>query len=380
MRRAATLLTLVLALLLPQVVLAEEHDKVGAPPSISAAAALLMDGNTGQVLWQFNAKEERAIASTTKILTAILVIEHSQMSDTVVVSKKASQMGGSGTPLSEGEGRSVEELLYAMMLESGNNAAVALAEHISGSQEKFAELMNRKAKTLGAKNSKFSNAHGLLNADHYSTAGDLAIIAQYAMRNPAFRKLVAAEEKVIERPGKSDWNLEASNELLAKYDPATGIKTGYTRKAGQCLVSSARKGEREVIAVLLGGRSEDQVYEDSIELLEYGFSGFSYRNLVEEGKPVGSFRKDGTVFQLEAGGDLRLLMSKEEKARTVVVPNQSLRAPEKGKRVGSVLAVQGDRAVSKVPLVVGPGKADPDAQGQGFLTRIGLWLRDILPF
>lgn len=252
-----------------------------APPQVNAGAAILMDMKSGRVIYGKNAHKQVPIASTTKIMTGILAIEKGRLDDLVTVSKNAAGIWGSRMNLKEGEQFTLRELLYGLMLESGNDAALAIAEHIGGSVEGFLDMMNDKARELGAVNTHFTSPHGLDMPGHYSTAYDLAIITRYALRNPVFSKYVATKEMVI-----SDKNLHNTNEMLELYPGADGVKTGYTGKAGRCLVSSATRNGWRVISVVLNCASRTARANSSKLLLDYAFHNFTPRTLMESGKSI----------------------------------------------------------------------------------------------
>ncbi|MDP3014562.1 MAG: D-alanyl-D-alanine carboxypeptidase family protein, partial [Candidatus Subteraquimicrobiales bacterium] len=233
---------------------------LAAPPTLSATSAILVDKDSGFVFYELNSHKKLSVASTTKIITGILVLEYGDMEDVVVTSQNAADAGGSELYLDPGEGRTVDELIYALLLRSANDAAVALAEYIAGSVKDFTVLMNRKAKLVGANSTQFTNPHGL-HDENFSTAYDLSLIARYCLENEKFSEIVATKKRTIPWPGNPyPRELLNHNKLLLKYPKATGIKTGYTKKAGYCLVSSAREGNRTLIAVVLNSSSSNACY------------------------------------------------------------------------------------------------------------------------
>ena len=240
---------------------------------ISVSSEITMEVNTNRVLNSQNAEIKRPMASTTKVLTAITVIENNaDLSKTVEIKKSYTGIEGSSIYLQEGEKLTLKELLYGLMLRSGNDCAVALACETSGSIEKFAELMNSTAKKAGAENSNFVNPHGLHNDNHYTTAYDLARISCYAMKNPIFKEIVGTKSiKISALEGCR--LLINKNKMLNEYEGATGIKTGFTKKAGRCLVSSAYRNGMEVVCVVLGCQP---MFEESKQLLNNAFNNYSY--------------------------------------------------------------------------------------------------------
>ncbi|HSN75462.1 MAG TPA: D-alanyl-D-alanine carboxypeptidase family protein, partial [Anaerolineae bacterium] len=229
-------------------------------PPLSALAALLGDSDTGQVLAQLDASQPRAMASTTKIMTALLVLERANLADQVVVSPTA-LIGGSTMGLTAGEVLSVQDLLWGLLLNSGNDAAVALAEHVAGSEAAFVQLMNQRAAELGMVNTRFANPHGLDAPDHYSSAFDLWLVTQEALKNSLFREIVATPAAVV-----AGRQLVNQNQLLTSYPGADGVKTGTTVAAGESIVGSASPDGHRAVAVILG--SQDR-YSDARALFAY---------------------------------------------------------------------------------------------------------------
>lgn len=268
-------------------------------PGITAEAAVLLDWNSGRVLYARNPHLSRPMASTTKIMTAIVALERGQLDDEVITSPGAAGTGGSSIWLEAGERKTLEELLFGLMLRSGNDAAVAIAEHISGSVEEFARLMTQRARELGARNTSFCNPHGLHHPAHYTTAYDLALIAAHGMGLTEFRRIIATSNTVISWPGHPwDRCLYNQNKLFTLYPGAEGIKTGWTTPAGRCFVGAAIHGGRRLVTVVLNA---PQQWEDTTALLDYGFNEFQYHCLVEEGQYLKSVAvMDGVGDKVEA--------------------------------------------------------------------------------
>jgi D-alanyl-D-alanine carboxypeptidase (penicillin-binding protein 5/6) len=246
---------------------------------INASAAVLIDAGTGETIYEKNPHIHMAPASTTKIMTAIIAIEHGDLEHEVKISANAASTPGSSMRLRRGEKYSLHQLLYGLLLPSGNDAATAIAEYIAGSEVKFAGLMNEKAKELGMADTHFKNASGLPAEGHYSTAYDLALLARYALENPVFAAIVQTKfTSVPVSRSKVKKPLTNHNKLLWQYPYTTGIKTGYTRKAGRCLVASATQKETSLISVVL---KSGTMYNDSISLFNFGF-----KNKLPENNPV----------------------------------------------------------------------------------------------
>ena len=219
----------------------------------SAKAACVMEMETGRVLFSSHMHDRLPMASTTKVMTALLALEHGDMDAQVTCSENAFGTSGTSIYLAKGETLSLRDMLLGLMLSSGNDAAVAIAEHIGGSVGGFLELMNARAREIGAHNTHFANPHGLPDDSHYTTAYDLALIARTAMRNEAFRTLVSTSKAQIPWEGRDySRQLTNKNRLLTSYPGATGIKTGYTSKAGRCLVFGAERDGMELVGVVLG--------------------------------------------------------------------------------------------------------------------------------
>lgn len=253
--------------------------------AISAEKAFLLDAGTGRVLYEKNADSRSLIASTTKIMTALVVCEQCNVLDRVRIPKEAVGIEGSSMYLKEGEVLTVQELLYGLMLHSGNDAAVALAIYCGGTVEGFAQLMNDKARSLGMSDSHFVNPNGLDAPDHYSTARDLAVLSAYAMKNPIFAMTVSAKTVTV-----GDRLLRNHNKLLWQVEGANGVKTGYTKAAGRILVSGACRQGRQLIAVTINAPSD---WEDHKTLLEQGFQSYSVQTLVRAGQCLGTVEVAG---------------------------------------------------------------------------------------
>ncbi|MEI5908736.1 D-alanyl-D-alanine carboxypeptidase family protein [Bacillus spongiae] len=243
--------------------------KASIDAKVSAEAAILMDQNTKKVLYDKNINKRMKIASITKIMTAILALEIGDLTKLVTISNDAVGVEGSSINLKQGDQVKLEDLIYGLMLRSGNDAAVAIADYIAGSEEEFVKLMNRKASSLGMKNTNFTNPHGLDNPNHYSTAYDMALLTQYAMQNAEFRKIFKTKEHPIPPElvlDTSTWRNK--NKLLFDYPYSTGGKTGFTRASGRTLVSTASKDGIDLIVVTLNDPDD---WQDHMNLFNLGF-------------------------------------------------------------------------------------------------------------
>ena len=244
-------------------------------PSINSRAYVVLDRKTNTVLVGKNEYSRKKMASTTKIMTAIVIIENYSLNETVTISKKAANTGGSRLGLKTGDKITVNDLLYGLMLRSGNDAAVALAEYASGSIENFAELMNKKALELNLLNTNFVTPHGLDHDEHYTTAYELALLTNYALNNKTFAKIVGSKTFTITINGYSK-ELSNTNELLGNFDGIYGVKTGFTNGANRCLVTACKRDDKDIICVVLGADTKKFRTQDSIKLLNYALNNFTY--------------------------------------------------------------------------------------------------------
>ncbi|MBS4209708.1 D-alanyl-D-alanine carboxypeptidase family protein [Bacillus sp. FJAT-50079] len=248
--------------------------------SVNADGAILMEQQSGRVLYEKNPHEIRRIASITKIMTAIIAIESGKLNDSVKVSEKAVYTEGSSVYLQKGELIKLEDLVYGLMLRSGNDAATAIAEHVGGSVEGFVFLMNQKAEEIGMRNTVFANPHGLDDhEDHYSTPYDMALLTRYAMENATYQKISGTKVHTFEREhGTQQW--KNKNRLLTLYPYSTGGKTGYTKRANRTLVTTASKDGVDLIAVTLNDSND---WDDHAAMYEYGFAEYEVKRLLNKG-------------------------------------------------------------------------------------------------
>ena len=334
-------------------------------PNISSPAALLMDSSSGKILYEKNMNEKRYPASLTKVMTAIVVLENCNLEDIATVSYDAVMSLSSGyvtANLQIGEKLTVEQLLYVLMVGSSNDAAIVLAEHISGSVEEFSKLMNQKAKEIGCTKTNFVNPNGVHDENHYSTAYDLAIIAKYAMQNETFRILVSTTSyklPITNKYEREDRFFRTTNSLLIVsnnnrpdnyyYKYANGIKTGFTTPAGNCLIASANKNGLELITVVLGsGQTSEGLserYIDTKNLFEYGYDTYTLREVIKSGGVIQTTNiknatRDTKKLDAIVANDISVLIKHEDK-NSALLPevklNDNLKAPiSKGDIIGSV--------------------------------------------
>lgn len=342
--------------------------EASAQVSTSAQGAILIEQESGRVLYEKNAHTQMRIASITKIMTAILAIESGKLDEKVVVSSNAFGTEGSSLYLQQGEKVVLEDLVYGLMLRSGNDAAVAIAEHVGGSLESFVYMMNEKAKELGMSKTVFSNPHGLDDhEEHYSTAYDMALLTRYAMKNETYREISGTKTYRSAQEGE-DWDRiwHNKNKLLTQlYKYSTGGKTGYTKRAKRTLVSTATKDDFHLIAVTLNAPSD---WNDHMGMFNWGFDTFELHSIVQEGI-IENINNDfyrekvSATYSFEyplASNELNLLETKitlyeppkNNEWETDGIPNP----------VGKIIICLGDDCIGEVPLQF-IGEIDPSEKG-----------------
>lgn len=335
-------------------------------PEVAAQGAALVDGNTGRVLWEKDGDTPMTMASTTKIMTALLVLENADLDGTVEISKNAAHQPEVHMDLREGEQWRVGDLLSAMMLRSYNDAAVALAEYTSGTVEDFCAEMTARAAEIGAADTVFGSPNGLDNSlpleQHHSTACDMARIAAYALKNEEFCRIVALPEVYItEKNGKRQLSVTNADRFLREYDGAMGVKTGYTNKAGHCFVGAAeRDGVRLVSAVLgsgWGDSGKEKKWTDTKKLMDYGFAHYSSYKAAVEGTAFGEVRVTdspvetvGTV--LGEGYEALFTEEERESLRMEAELPETLAAPVyAGQELGKARLLLGEECLAELPLL-----------------------------
>lgn len=365
-------------------------------PSITAEAAVLIDAKNGNVLYEKNSDKKMYPASTTKIMTALLALEkvgagELSLEQPITYSQTADDTmaaDGSNIGLKVGETMVLDDLLKGLLLASGNDAAAAIAETVGGSIDGFVDMMNQKAADLGLKNTHFANPHGLHSEEHYTTAAELAVIAKEAMKNETFASIVeCAHIKLAPTNVTEQRYYINTNNLVSKmrypyyfYDKATGIKTGSTTEAGYCLVSSAKDGNKEVIAVVLKAKDISASHNDSKKLLEYGLTNFSSVRLAKLGDVYGEVKvkqsADGTDhILLSASDNLEILFSKsvdqKEIEQVLNIPEKVYAPVQKGQVIGRVDFVYNSKVIGSVPLA---STVEVKRHFLGFLMSFGEWL------
>jgi len=324
---------------------------------------VLADLDTGQILFAQDADARRPIASLTKIMTALLVIRRTDPRELVTVSPEAAapsrRVGISELGLLPGERITVENLLYALLLQSANDAADALAEHVSGSVEAFVEAMNAEAARLGMRDTHFASPNGLDDRG-YSTARDLVTLTRAAFEHPLFARIVRTRFREIPSPSGVPRIVQNRNVLLWLYPGALGVKTGFTSAAGFCVVGAAARGGVRLLSVVLGEPGEP--FSDAAALLNYGFAAFHRVRLATEGEGLGALRIDGRRVPVEAGASRAALVPVDEPLARRVVPEPGVPFPPAvGERVGALVVSTPEGTLARVPVVVSsvPGPPPP---------------------
>ncbi|MBQ4549694.1 MAG: D-alanyl-D-alanine carboxypeptidase [Oscillospiraceae bacterium] len=334
--------------------------------ALSAEKAIVLDAATGRALYEKHADDRSLIASTTKIMTALIICQRCNVLDRVKIPAEAVGVEGSSMYLKEGEVLTVQELLYGLMLRSGNDAAEALAIYCGGTVEGFAELMNDKARELGLRDTHFVNPHGLDAPGHHSTARDLAVLSAYAMADPIFARTVGAKSVTV-----GERVLTNHNKLLWQLPGCEGIKTGYTKAAGRILVSSASREGRRLICVTINAPDD---WNDHKALLEDGFSRYEVRRIVEAGEVLG-YRHilggDGTAVPLIAAEEFSYALAEGEEPELVLSPQSFSYAPVRsGEEEGVAYVVLEGEVIGQIPLVWGSSMDMKQEKERTWLSRL----------
>ncbi len=323
--------------------------------ALSAHSSIVMDANSGRVLFSHNAERKMGMASTTKIMTAITALENADINSIATVSPNAYGVEGSSMYLVLDEKLTLEDLLWGLMLVSGNDAATAVAEHVSGSVEKFATLMNDTAQKIGATDSNFTNPHGLSDENHYTTATDLAKITSYALKNPKFREIVSTRTKSI--PWKDhDYNrhLVNHNKFLTMYDGCIGVKTGFTKATGRCLVTAVEKNGMCLVCVTLNAPDD---WNDHKTMYENVFAEYTPQTIKTAGEhistaPIKKGTADTVALTVNQDIVIPIKSGEEQKITTKATPFEDLQAPvEKGDALGTLVIEIDGQPCGEFPLV-----------------------------
>ena len=343
-----------------------------APENVSAVSAIVIEAQTGTVLWEHNSREKRAMASTTKIMTALLTIEAGDLDREFTVDPLAIMVEGTSMGLREGDRVSRRDLLYGILLPSGNDAANAAAVSVSGSMTAFVKLMNSRARELGLNDTHFATPSGLDADGHYTTACDLARLAAYALRDDTFREIVGCASADVEfgnPPYKR--TLYNSNKMLKRYDGAIGVKTGFTDNARRCLVSAAERDGATLVAVTLNAPDD---WNDHTKMLDYGFTqvrAYPLETSCAEKVAVAGTGQSVGVYAHKT----TLALTTEQRTkltRRVLLPGFVYGSVERGDKLGELLFLIDGEVVSRVPLFA-DGNVDVPQEEQGFFSRLLEW-------
>lgn len=352
---AKKLICLFLTLVIVVPAMASRTVVAHAEPSVSAASAVLIEADTGRVLYEKNAHERRSMASTTKIMTAMLVLESEELERVVDITQEMVQVEGSSMGLLAGDQVTLETLAYGILLESGNDAANAAAITLGGTVEGFVEMMNQRAAALGLEDTHFVTPSGLDAEEHYTTAYDLALLGAAAMRLPQFAEIVSQSSAKVEFVNPPTVRtLYNHNRLLKEMEGCDGVKTGFTKKSGRCLVTSCQRNGVHLIAVTLNAPDD---WDDHKALMEYGFSQTEPVHLdagdFEVQIPVVGSEEGRTVRAVPSGSaDITLLKGEQERLEMKVEADRFLYAPiSQGRVVGRIVYRLEGREVAEIPLV-----------------------------
>lgn len=340
-----------------------DDKKVQEPINISSKTAILMDVGSGQILFEKNPHEKLPPASVTKVMTMLLIVEaldsgKIKLDDEVQISERASEMGGSQIFLEPGETQKVDDLLKGIAVASANDACVAMAEYVGGSEEEFVAMMNNKAKQLGMNDTNFSNTNGLPIENHYTSAHDIAIMSRELLKHDKITKyLTIWMDQIVVGKKKTTIGLANTNKMIKHYQGATGVKTGFTQEAKYCLSASAKRGETHLVAVTLGAPTTQERFKDSSSLLSYGFANYESVKLCSKSDKIATLtldKADDNKVNLVAKDDLTALIKKGESkdfTKKIEVSKNIDLPVKKGTKLGTISIYKGDKQVGKIDLI-----------------------------
>ena len=347
-------------------------------PTLNSRRYAIYDRLSGRCIYGKDENKQTAMASTTKIMTSIIIVENCNLEDTVTITSKAAGTGGSRLGLHTDDKITVNDLLYGLMLRSGNDAAVALAIHTAGSVEEFAKLMNKKAEELGLKNTHFVTPHGLDNSEHYTTAYELAVITDYALKNEIIAKVVKTKSTTIKINGNS-MQINNTNELLGNVEGVYGVKTGFTNNAGRCLVTSVKRGDMDLIIVVLGADTRKDRASDTMKLIEYAYKRFytiNVEEIIEKEFELWKQINQNRIYVDKAANNIELkiddikikkLIADKEPTIEINAVNY-LEAPiTKNTRIGTLTVKIDDELIEEIEI-----KVDKDINKRGIFDYIGI--------
>lgn len=345
---------------------AAEKERAADSPDLApnSKSAILLERDTGTILYNKNQDEVLPPASMTKIMTMLLIMEeldrgNIKLEETIRISENAASMGGSQVFLEAGEEMSIQDLIKSIAIASGNDASVAMAERISGSEEAFVKRMNEKVTELGLKNTKFQNSSGLPAANHYSTAHDMAIIAKELLRYESVTKYTSIYEDYLRKGEKNEFWLVNTNKLVKFYPDVDGLKTGFTNEAKYCLTATAKKDNMRVIAVVMGADTTKKRNADVSKMLDYAFGHFDTKPLYQKGETITTLKllkAEQQLIDIQASQSISMLLKKGESAeniQTETIIHDDIQLPiQKGTKVGELIIKKNNEVLSKTPLTV----------------------------
>jgi len=377
-------LTMFVSMIVP--IYAEETASSETPDlAPDAKSAILIERDTGKLLFDKNAHQKLPPASMTKIMTLLLIMEeidqgHLKLDEVIRISENAASMGGSQVFLGIGEEMSVEDLLKSIAIASGNDASVALAERISGSEEAFVQKMNDKVDELNLKNSHFKNSTGLPAKDHYSSAYDMAMIAKELLKYESITDYTSIYEDYLRKGEKNEFWLVNTNKLVRFYPGVDGLKTGYTNEAKYCLTATAKKDNMRVITVVMGAETTKNRNASTSKMLDYAFNHFETRKLYDKGQKITTvqlLKADKKNIDIVTSESISTIHKKGESTdeieTTVIVDDQLTPPMRKGDQVGVIKVTNGDTVLSEVPLVI-----SQDLDKASFLTLVKRSLQELV--
>ena len=342
---------------------------------ISAKSACIMTADTNEIIYEKYSDIRLPMASTTKMMTALVAAESGKWDEVATVSLNAQNQIGSKIYLKENDRMSLSNLVSGMMLNSGNDAAVAVAEHISGDVDRFAEEMNLYAKKIGANNTSFDNPSGLDDEDHYSTAYDLALIASEVIKSERLSPIIKSKELKISNQRGEVTYLRNHNKLLWTYEGMLGVKTGFTKKAGRCLVTAAERGGVTLIAVTLSAPND---WDDHRKMLDYGFESCESDTVIQKGEKLAEIEIGDKVINLVSNKEVMLsdVKGKKEEREVIVKTIKNAKGPiNAGEKLGYAEIIQNEKTVAIVDLVA---ERDVSGEKDSFISKIKKWFNNLI--
>lgn len=362
----------------------EENNDTNVSLAQNAKSAILIDASTGQVLFEKNSHEKLAPASMTKIMSMLVIVESIEKGiihwdDMVTASSNASSMGGSQILLETGEQMKVEDMFKGVAVASGNDAVVALAEAVAGTTDEFVKMMNDKVKELGLKDTNFKNPHGLDDANHYSSAYDMAMIARELVKHEKVLTFTSIYEDYLRKGTSKEFWLVNTNKLVRFYNGVDGLKTGYTTEAGYCLTATAKKNDMRLISVVMGEESNGLRTSETSSLLDYGFAQYKSTELVKQGDVVTEVQIEKAKNQnvsIITKDNTSILSKKTEKMGDITYETKldKIKAPvKKGDKVGTLKVKEDGKLIKEITLTV-----KQDVKEANILELYGRYLKNMI--